>query len=75
MYGEEWAKGFVLQCLILHQAHHRGQMEVLMRQAGLKVTGIYGPAEEEWSANGNGTSKVIFCLIYKISNTKYESIL
>ncbi|MBN8568550.1 MAG: DinB family protein [Ignavibacteria bacterium] len=52
MYGEEWAKGFVLQCLILHQAHHRGQMEVLMRQAGLKVTGIYGPAEEEWAAMG-----------------------
>ncbi len=52
MYGEEWMKGFVLQCLILHQAHHRGQMEVLMRQAGLKVTGIYGPAEEEWAIMG-----------------------
>lgn len=52
MYGEEWKKGFVLQCLILHQAHHRGQMEVLMRQAGLKVSGIYGPAEEEWAAMG-----------------------
>jgi len=52
MYGEEWTKGFALQCLILHQAHHRGQMTVLMRQAGLKVCGVYGPAEEEWAAMG-----------------------
>jgi uncharacterized damage-inducible protein DinB len=52
MYGEEWYKGFVLQCLILHQTHHRGQMSVLMRQAGLKVPGVYGPAEEEWAAMG-----------------------
>jgi uncharacterized damage-inducible protein DinB len=30
-----------------HQAHHRGQMTVLMRQAGLTVPGVYGPAREE----------------------------
>ncbi len=50
MYGEEWAKGQVLWATLLHQAHHRGQMTVLMRQAGLKVPGIYGPAREEWAA-------------------------
>jgi hypothetical protein len=27
-------------------------MTVLMRQAGLKVPGFYGPAQEEWSAMG-----------------------
>jgi hypothetical protein len=27
-------------------------MTVLMRQAGLKVPGIYGPAKEEWSIYG-----------------------
>jgi uncharacterized damage-inducible protein DinB len=52
MYGEQWTRGFTLFCLINHQAHHRGQMTVLMRQAGLKVHGVYGPAREEWSAMG-----------------------
>lgn len=52
MYGEKWARGITLLILILHQTHHRGQMSVLMRQAGLKVPGIYGPAKEEWAAYG-----------------------
>ncbi len=52
MYGEEWERGLSLLFLMLHQAHHRGQMTVLMRQAGVKVTGIYGPAKEEWAAMG-----------------------
>ncbi len=52
MYGENWKNGVTLQVLIKHQIHHRGQMTVLMRQAGLKVPGIYGPANEEWSAMG-----------------------
>ncbi len=52
MYGERWARGVTLQALIVHQAHHRGQMTVLMRQAGLKVPGVYGPAREEWAAFG-----------------------
>jgi uncharacterized damage-inducible protein DinB len=50
MYGRSWRRGQVLAALISHQAHHRGQMTVLMRQAGLKVTGVYGPAAEEWAA-------------------------
>jgi len=52
MYGQRWKRGATLQALILHQAHHRGQMTVLMRQAGLRVPGIYGPAREEWAAFG-----------------------
>jgi len=52
MYGETWKRGVTLFALIAHQAHHRGQMTVLMRQAGLKVPGIYGPAKEEWEAFG-----------------------
>jgi len=50
MYGEQWPRGGALTALVMHQAHHRGQMTVLMRQAGLKVPGIYGPAAEEWAA-------------------------
>ena len=52
MYGEKWKRGLTLLYLMLHHAHHRGQMTVLMRQAGLKVTGVYGPAKEEWAAMG-----------------------
>ena len=49
MYGQMWKKGNVLSSLILHQAHHRGQITVLLRQAGLKVPGVYGPSKEEWA--------------------------
>jgi uncharacterized damage-inducible protein DinB len=52
MYGEKWPRGQTLQALVAHQAHHRGQMTVLMRQAGLKVPGVYGPAREEWTTYG-----------------------
>ena len=52
MYGETWSRGMTLFYLIAHQTHHRGQMTVLMRQAGLRVPGIYGPAKEEWAAFG-----------------------
>ncbi len=52
MYGETWKKTDVLKSLIFHQIHHRGQMTVLMRQAGLKVPGIYGPSKEEWQNFG-----------------------
>jgi uncharacterized damage-inducible protein DinB len=52
MYGERWANGLTLSILIQHMVHHRGQMTVLMRQAGLKVPGVYGPAREEWSEYG-----------------------
>jgi uncharacterized damage-inducible protein DinB len=52
MYGERWKRGLTLTSLIFHQIHHRGQLTILMRQAGLAVPGIYGPAREEWAAFG-----------------------
>jgi uncharacterized damage-inducible protein DinB len=59
MYGEHWKRGATLAALILHQAHHRGQMTVLMRQAGLKVPGVaYGPAREEWANFGMAAPEV-----------------
>jgi uncharacterized damage-inducible protein DinB len=52
MYGEQWPRGTMLNALIAHQTHHRGQMTVLMRQAGVPVPGMYGPSKEEWAAMG-----------------------
>ncbi len=52
MYGEHWKRALTLAILVAHQTHHRGQMTVLMRQAGLKVPGIYGPSRDEWSGMG-----------------------
>ncbi len=51
-YCETRTKGFALNCFLMPAAHHRGQLTVLMRQAGLKVHGVYGPAKEEWEAMG-----------------------
>jgi len=52
MYGMKWRRGLTLRILIDHEIHHLGQMTVLMRQAGLKVPGLYGPAREEWEGFG-----------------------
>ncbi|MGE5846592.1 MAG: DinB family protein [Ignavibacteria bacterium] len=57
MYGEMWTKGNVLKVLIIHQIHHRAQITVLMRLAGLKVPGIYGPSYEEWKQFGMEPAK------------------
>lgn len=50
--GERWSRGKTLGALVTHQIHHRGQLTVVMRLAGLKVPGIYGPAKEEWANYG-----------------------
>lgn len=52
LYGEKWQRRITLMVLVQHQIHHRGQMTVLMRQAGLKVPSIYGPALEAWQEYG-----------------------
>lgn len=39
-------RGALLRALIDHQTHHRGQMTVLLRQAGLPVPGVLGPTKE-----------------------------
>ncbi|WP_019154771.1 DinB family protein [Robertmurraya massiliosenegalensis] len=39
-------RGALLRGLIDHQTHHRGQMTVLLRQAGLPVPGVMGPTKE-----------------------------
>ena len=47
LFGQlTWKRGYTLQALEMHQAHHRGQMTVLLRQAGLRVPEFYGPTLE-----------------------------
>ena len=52
IFGQTWTRGATLRALCTHQTHHRAQMTVLMRQAGLHVHGVYGPSREEWSRMG-----------------------
>ncbi|MFD0682063.1 MULTISPECIES: DinB family protein [unclassified Paenibacillus] len=52
MYGEEWPNGLTLHIFIQHEIHHRGQMTVLMRQAGLRVPDVCGPTREDWIERG-----------------------
>ncbi|NIU73596.1 MAG: hypothetical protein GWN71_08445, partial [Gammaproteobacteria bacterium] len=52
MYGQSWTRGASAAALILHEVHHRAQLTVLVRQAGLEVPGVFGPAKEEWARYG-----------------------
>ncbi|MFC4104276.1 DinB family protein [Paenibacillus xanthanilyticus] len=52
LYGALWVNAHTLRFLISHEIHHRGEMIILMRQAGLSVPGIYGPTREYWLERG-----------------------
>ena len=43
VYGTPWARGHTLRVMLDHEIHHRGQLTVLMRRAGLEPPPIYGP--------------------------------
>ncbi|MFP3918189.1 DinB family protein [Lysinibacillus telephonicus] len=47
-FGREESNAQILMGLIKHIVHHRGQITVLIRQAGLKPFGVYGPPKEDW---------------------------
>lgn len=47
-FGREETNASILMGLIKHIVHHRGQATVLIRQAGLKPFGVYGPPKEDW---------------------------
>ncbi len=52
LYGDTCTIDFAFTMLIRHEIHHRAQITILMRQAGLKVPGLYGPSKEEWQQMG-----------------------
>src|SRR5664279_1256309 len=58
LYGETWTGAFALYVLVSHQAHHRGQMLSLIRQAGLHIPSLYGPTKEGWAEFGLEAPKV-----------------
>ena len=47
VYGMTWDKATILLVMLHHEIHHRGQITILMRQAGLTVPAIYGPSADE----------------------------
>ncbi|MFC2124965.1 DinB family protein [Bacteroidota bacterium] len=50
--GQKWEKRKILDVLVKHQIHHRGQMTAIMRLLDNEVPGIYGPAKQEWAKFG-----------------------
>ncbi len=53
MYGEKLPRGKWLESFVAHEVHHRGQLTVLLRQAGVgNLPGVYGPSLEEWAKFG-----------------------
>ncbi|MCM3764734.1 DinB family protein [Neobacillus niacini] len=52
VFGMDMPGGIMLLMLNKHIIHHRGQISVLFRQAGLRVPGIYGPTRQDWSQMG-----------------------
>jgi uncharacterized damage-inducible protein DinB len=51
-FGREETNAQILMGLIKHIVHHRGQLTILIRQAGLKPFGVYGPPKEDWANLG-----------------------
>ncbi|EKN68673.1 DinB family protein [Schinkia azotoformans] len=47
-FGRQETNASIIMGLIKHTVHHRGQVTVLMRQAGIKPFGVYGPPKEDW---------------------------
>lgn len=45
-HGRPTPIGVLLRVMVDHQTHHRAQMQVLLRQAGLNVPSIMGPTKE-----------------------------
>ncbi|MFB4327944.1 DinB family protein [Paenibacillus sp. CR_12] len=51
-FGRQESNATIFMGLIKHIVHHRGQVTVLMRQAGLKIPAVYGPSKEGWIQMG-----------------------
>ncbi|WP_136607445.1 DinB family protein [Paenibacillus dokdonensis] len=51
-FGRVESNATIFMGLIKHIVHHRGQVTVLMRQAGLPIPAVYGPSKEGWARLG-----------------------
>ncbi|WJH35431.1 DinB family protein [Paenibacillus sp. CC-CFT747] len=51
-FGRRESNATIFLGLIKHIVHHRGQITVLMRQAGLPIPAVYGPSKEGWAKLG-----------------------
>jgi uncharacterized damage-inducible protein DinB len=46
-YGMRMTREHVVGLMVRHEIHHRGQLSMLLRIAGAKVPGVYGPSADE----------------------------
>ncbi|CAG7655084.1 DinB family protein [Paenibacillus allorhizosphaerae] len=51
-FGRMESNATIFMGLIKHIVHHRGQVTILMRQAGLPIPAVYGPSKEGWEQVG-----------------------
>ncbi len=51
-FGRTESNATIFIGLIKHIVHHRGQVTILMRQAGLPIPAVYGPSKEGWAQLG-----------------------
>lgn len=51
-FGNKAPRGMALFVMVNHQTHHRGQLHVLAREAGLPSVSVYGPTREDHIAMG-----------------------
>lgn len=51
-FGSEAPRGQALSVMVAHQTHHRGELVVLAREAGLPSVSVYGPTREDWVKMG-----------------------
>jgi uncharacterized damage-inducible protein DinB len=51
-FGRSLTNSAILMLLVKHIIHHRGQLTVLLRQAGIKPPFVYGPPMEDWAKLG-----------------------
>ena len=51
-FGNQAPRGMALFVMVNHKTHHRGQLHVLAREAGLPSVSVYGPTREDHIAMG-----------------------
>ncbi len=74
-FGREESNAMIIMGLIKHIVHHRGQITILMRQAGIKPFGVYRPPKEDWIHLGVEKPPTIITLLMLVSYTSLSCLV